>query len=899
MTNLTLDDFEAFFTAVHGYPPFAWQTRLCHTIGQTGEWPESIAAPTGTGKSNVVDIHAFVNALYGLDGGPRVPRRLAVVVNRRAIVDAHEQRALELQATLREQGSEVVALVAEGLRRLRHESVSTDDVLALATLRGGLLPDRSWIDDPTSCQIICATPDMWGSRLLFGGYGSSPQAQPREAGLLAFDSVMVLDEAHLNKQLLTTARRVRELALRYPTPAPALQVVATTATPESASGERSAGVWLEDVNTDDELRRRLTRAKPVTYRATDAWPGKRPASATYVNEIADAVVEMWNENADGTVGCMVNTVSTAVHVAKAIRNRLSDKAVRNDVLTWVGPMRPMDLATQISTYPNAFRPAGDDRVGVVVATQTIEVGVDIDFAALVTELAPGSAIAQRAGRVNRLGSRDAGPILVIGPEIHTISDSGPYSAEELAESREWLLRRSDDPNGLSPLAIAATADSAPAAASPRIMFARLESGDAEALASTYEDLAAPQERSLWLRDDLEPDRMECGIALRAPLPLNDLDALALLLATPPAAAETFHAPLFRAGEICRALGKQSTPLGRAFVWRDNTVHQMDLGAGEQPKPGDVLILDSCHPITCEHTIVDYEEGDAESFTVWGVCDADGVQVEVLWREEALELFEQIDDVLEDADLDPDGKSDVIQKLVSEALSTKSQVTVGRPFVGSEREVPWLVLTPQDVITNDDETRQTWVGRKPVSLDVHSAAVGARARELAVHLSMSDAEAEILELAGFYHDAGKQDSRFQRALGTPIGEPPRAKSGGASSRRAKLAKARSGLPSGWRHEQLSVVFADSALPDHDRDRRELVLRLVGTSHGRGRSSFPHGAKLLVDPRDPESLAMAIEFFDQGGWEALIEATHRTVGPWACAYYEALLRAADCTVSKEGS
>ena len=43
-----------------------------------------------------------------------------------------------------------------------------------------------------------------------------------------------------------------------------------------------------------------------------------------------------------------------------------------------------------------------------VATQTIEVGVDLDLCSLITDLAPGSALAQRAGRLNRRGLRPEG-----------------------------------------------------------------------------------------------------------------------------------------------------------------------------------------------------------------------------------------------------------------------------------------------------------------------------------------------------------------------------------------------------------------------------------------------------------------------------------------------------------
>ncbi|MDH6196720.1 CRISPR-associated endonuclease/helicase Cas3 [Mycobacterium frederiksbergense] len=896
MNGLSVDEFDAYFAELHGYPPFAWQSRLCRLIVETGQWPESIGAPTGTGKSNVVDVHAFVNALYGWDNGPRVPRRLAVVVNRRAIVDAHEQRAIDLQNNLRSPRTDVVARVAEGLRRLCHESSPPSELLTLATLRGGLLPDRSWIDDPTSCSIVCATPDMWGSRLLFGGYGSSPQAHPREAGLLAFDSVMVLDEAHLNVQLLRTARRVRELIQRFPAPAPVLQVVETTATPVGDNDERSLGVTEEDVATDAVLARRLTRPKPVTYHATDLWPDKRRSSDKYVNEILDVVIDMWN-NIDGTVGCVVNTVSTAVRLAHALRDRLSVEPSRNHVLTWVGPMRPMDLEAQVEAHPLAFRPDGDERVGVIVATQTIEVGVDIDFAALVTELAPGAALAQRAGRVNRLGSRLAGPIVVIGP-VGDPKGSSPYEADELTTAQEWALRRAATADGLAPVAL--FTDPAPAASDRRDVFARLEAGDVEALATTSEKLAAPPERSLWLRDDLEPDRQECGIVLRAKLPENDLDALALLQATPPAARETFPVRIQLAREICRALGKLESPHGRAFVWRDNSIAQMQLGSGEEPKPGDVLILDSGHPIVREHTIVEYGDGNEVQDTVWGATDADGDadgrEVEVLWRSDHLHLFTQIDGIVADQEHDAND----IQELVNDFVSSERQVTVGRPYEGNEDgEVPWLVLRPARVVTDDDETRQTWGGTKPVKLDRHSTAVAQRARSLSLHLSLTDSEVDALELAGLHHDAGKRDPRFQLMLGARPGQEPRAKSGGASSRRAQLEKARAGLPSGWRHEQLSVVLAHDSLSEHDRDQRDLILRLVGTSHGHGRCAFPHSADQLIDPQNPALRPLADEFFDRGGWEALVEATHRRAGPWACAYYEALLRAADCTVSKEGS
>ena len=69
-------DFSEFFAALNGgYSPFTWQQELVAHIVETGSWPDRIVAPTGAGKSSVVDVHLFVNALFACGAGPRVPRR--------------------------------------------------------------------------------------------------------------------------------------------------------------------------------------------------------------------------------------------------------------------------------------------------------------------------------------------------------------------------------------------------------------------------------------------------------------------------------------------------------------------------------------------------------------------------------------------------------------------------------------------------------------------------------------------------------------------------------------------------------------------------------------------------------------------------------------------------------
>ena len=81
-------DFDEFFASVNdGHNPFVWQRRLLAYVLDNGSWPDVIGAPTGSGKSNVVDVFVFANALVAREAAPRLPRRMAVVVNRRALVD--------------------------------------------------------------------------------------------------------------------------------------------------------------------------------------------------------------------------------------------------------------------------------------------------------------------------------------------------------------------------------------------------------------------------------------------------------------------------------------------------------------------------------------------------------------------------------------------------------------------------------------------------------------------------------------------------------------------------------------------------------------------------------------------------------------------------------------------
>jgi CRISPR-associated endonuclease/helicase Cas3 len=117
--------------------------------------------------------------------------------------------------------------------------------------------------------------------------------------------------------------------------------------------------------------------------------------------------------APGTVtGVVANTVDMARRVFNLLRTELADPEA---CVLLTGRVRPIDREyLQHAWYPliRAGAPRPGERGLYVVATQTIEVGADIDLDGLVTESASLQAVVQRLGRLNRRGDRPGTAVLV-------------------------------------------------------------------------------------------------------------------------------------------------------------------------------------------------------------------------------------------------------------------------------------------------------------------------------------------------------------------------------------------------------------------------------------------------------------------------------------------------------
>lgn len=908
-------DFGEFFAAVNnGHRSFAWQQRLVDHIVEHGRWPEQIIAPTGAGKSAVVEAHVFVNALAAVGAGPRVPRRLFTVVNRRALVDSQHDRAGAITDALRDalaaQDGSVLCSMAEALSSLRTGDPADADPkggpVAVGLLRGGITRDNPTLLDPSVCAVVSATPDMWGSRLLFRGYGASWRARPREAAVAAYDSVMVLDESHLNRQLLVTARRIADLVRReQPLGIPTLQVVETTATPADASADR-VGIEPEDLVTDVALADRIRASKPLVLRTSGNWlkhaAGKR-SNKQFIEELSDTVREAVQRaaalagTAPRTVGCIVNRVNTAVDLADVLKK--TDKDLRVEVL--VGRMRPADLRTLRQNHPGLFTVEGDKEIDVLIATQTLEVGVDVDFAALVTELASASSLTQRIGRVNRLGRRTEAPVTVFVPDSAPKKDCLPYTVQDLTECLDWLTALSDGPAAVSPEDLG-TLD-LPRPSRRRVLYQRPEWADVDRWSRTGDRLFADDDLELWLRDDLEPEKAQAGIVVREGLPTDDLSAVEILRAAPPLPVEEFPAKVQTVRDLVEHLlkgasGKDAVP--RAFLFHDGVP---TLITGEDDAwtvhPGDTLVVDYGARFTTAQVAVNPRDAKNAPEAV-----ADGVPVLYApgeYRHGGKDRQKDSSTLRRSfVSLDADAAT----ALWRSAATGREHDTVVLPITVPENAdaVPWFLVTSEDVPADDAPVRQQWTpASDPVKLQKHSTDVADRVRDLASAVGLLPEYTDTVTAAGLHHDDGKADARFQAMLGNDPDKPaePLAKSTGVTRRQGRGVSARGGLPIGWRHEQYSAVLTELARHRGDATISDLVVRLVGTSHGHGRHGFPHvGAELLPDSMPAGERDIAEDLFTAGRWDEIVEDTAVQTGHYAVSYLEAIVRAADNQISKEG-
>ena len=656
--------FAEFFAALWGKPPFSWQNELAKRVldapaGAEGKtlscWPEAIALPTASGKTACMDVALFALAAQAprLDASGQpitAPRRIFFVVDRRVIVDEAYERARRMAEKLNAAKEGVLKSTADDLRRIARGATSGFEgmrPLSVHALRGGTYRSEGWAFNPLQPTVVASTVDQIGSRLLFRAYGRGSGTWPTYAALVANDSLVLLDEAHCAQPFLQTLQAV----VRYRTWAEkplqrCFHPVVMSATPPAGLNDVFRDSSGDGRNPDHPLGRRQLAGKPAALRPILKAKGDR-ASGECSKALARSALNLLGGGGRQAIVVFVNRVATARETHRLLREKEEMEAI---LLT--GRMRPVDKDAVVRRLRDlslhSDRAAGRrlEKPVVVVATQTLEVGADLDFDGLVTECASLDALRQRFGRLNRMGRKieARAEILVRADQAKPArgAEKDPVYGEALTRTWQWLDDRKNE-NGEVDFGIAhldrllAGNDSHRAArgAAARCALAELDapSVDAPVMLPAHVDCWAQTAPEPWPSPDVAhflrgpresvPDVQVCW---RADIDLagaeGQEDAIESLTLCPPASSETLPAPIGvfrrwlagkdadeadaadvegvraadRPGDDSEDVEGSELATRRIIRWRGTGTSREDVTADPADvRPGDVIVIPATHP----------------------------------------------------------------------------------------------------------------------------------------------------------------------------------------------------------------------------------------------------------------------------------------------------------------
>lgn len=631
-------DFVQFFQALWGRKPFAWQRALAESVSGNGggaDWPEAIALPTASGKTACVDIAVFDLASQAsrMDRGEVItaPRRIFFVVDRRVIVDQAYERAREIAEKLDRAEDGVLRVAADSLRQIAFGATSGFECempLRVYALRGGMYRSEAWARDPLQPTVVASTVDQVGSRLLFRGYGRGSGVWPVYAALVANDSLIFLDEAHCAQPFLQTLQAVRRYREWADAPlGRAFQPVVMSATPPPELRSRFEDRSDERFDPDHPLGRRQLESKPAILKRVGRAKGRR-ATEFLAKALAEAAVDLVSEQLRAVV-VFVNRVATARATYKLLM-----AMEEFDVVLLTGRMRPIDKNLVAKERLNKLQSDHSEqraleRPMIVVATQTLEVGADLDFDGLVTECASLDALRQRFGRLNRMGREiDSRAVILVREdqaECKKGDEGDPVYGTALTATWAWLQEISDG-NGEVDFGIASLDRTLSTVESLDALNAR--SLDAPVMLPAHVDCwaqTAPEPRpspdvALFLHGPREgaPDVQVCW---RADIELTSPDggatALEVLKLCPPSSSETLPVPIgvfrtwLRAEETdddssdVEGRERDDEQIGEGMSSGAHNVIRWrgvgDTGKDEitadprEVRPGDVIVVPTSHP----------------------------------------------------------------------------------------------------------------------------------------------------------------------------------------------------------------------------------------------------------------------------------------------------------------
>lgn len=402
-------DFPEFFRRAAGSPPYPWQLRLA-----TAEaWPDLLRIPTGCGKTAVI-LAWLWRKLHGVrDIRATAGTRLVYVLPQRSLVTQ----------------------TADTARRWL-SALGLEQTVGLAVLMGGSIA-RDWDLDPNQPWIIIGTQDQLLSRALNRGYGGVSRFRwPLQFAWLHNDVQWIVDEIQLFGDGLATTAQLQAFRERFGTYGPAQTLwMSATASPDwlktvdVCQAGREITVW-ELSDEDRRVLRHRLRAPKLLQRCNlilGDEAARKPVQ--YASQLCSLVLEGCSES--GLTVVLVNRVDRA----QAVYQALKSAAPSEDVRLIHSQFRSRDR-TWLASEVQALR----ERRVILVSTQVIEAGIDLDATVLFTELAPWASLVQRFGRLNRAGRSDRALAFWIDVDPSGTASVLPYRREELERSRSQLAQ---------------------------------------------------------------------------------------------------------------------------------------------------------------------------------------------------------------------------------------------------------------------------------------------------------------------------------------------------------------------------------------------------------------------------------------------------------------------------
>lgn len=820
---LSAEDFPAFFEVANSYPPFRWQVRFARDVISSGKWPNQVALPTAAGKTSLIDIAIFALACQAhLPHGERtVPLRVFFVIDRRVVVDAALQHAVELSKLFEDtlKGTQTKSVLHRVAKRLGHLAGSNGLPLFASVMRGGMLLDASWTRSATQPTVCVSTVDQFGSRLLFRGYGVTQNQRPIHAALTGCDSLVIVDEAHLSQPFCQTLRSVQRYAKRASEfLAKPLTLVEMTATPV----EEKERFCLEPQDfPEPELERRLS-AEKLTKLESVADAENATARTALVRKAIECA-EKLAEGEPKVIGIVVNRVLTARRIFEELHESKGDK------LLLIGRVRPLDRdrlwskwKEQLVSDPKQRRPA--ERHVFVVSTQTIEVGADLDFDALITELAPIDSLRQRFGRLNRRGIRSTTDAVIISTKDQLAARyDDPVYKGTLAPTWKWL-KNQEERRGKSKVVnfsvnniterLNATAQQEREALTLPVEFAPvLLPAQVDAYSQTSVPPRPETEIAIFLHG-LKPPEAEVRVIWRADLlgfpkdwktELNEkqreqIQAWPEIVgAARPSSLEAMSLPLPTAIRWLQqrssialtdlASGGDAEPerditMRPAVAWRGIRECKL-VNYPREIRPGDTLVVPSSYGGADEFGWIGQRGASAdvpdlaeEAATRRGRAKILRLHPAVLESLQLPNQKERIEEFLNDETRD--AATDLLPQLITAADESNAspvlrELLLHFASLGKRLREPvrperynGLILRDATLLQRgtfleleDDVEEATQTS--DVALDAHLKGTAEMARKISRHAGLSDELANDYALAGELHDLGKADPRFQVML----------------------------------------------------------------------------------------------------------------------------------------